>query len=86
MIHGHITIVDHVHISAATLALCSIFEPGQYTGFFPIAKHSDWGKSAVLVRNLNTMREKIRFLEKSVKQLTKRYDEYSKSNTRYQPD
>jgi UDP-3-O-[3-hydroxymyristoyl] glucosamine N-acyltransferase len=71
MIHGHITIVDHVHVSAGTLALRSISEPGQYTGFYPIAKHGDWEKSAALVRNLNTMREKIRALEKSIKQLTK---------------
>ncbi|GAC1318079.1 MAG: UDP-3-O-(3-hydroxymyristoyl)glucosamine N-acyltransferase [Collimonas sp.] len=70
MIHGHITIVDHVHVSAGTLALRSISEPGQYTGFYPIAKHGDWEKSAALVRNLNTMREKIRSLEKSVKQLS----------------
>jgi UDP-3-O-[3-hydroxymyristoyl] glucosamine N-acyltransferase len=69
MIHGHITIVDHVHVSAGTLALRSISEPGQYTGFYPIAKHGDWEKSAALVRNLNTMREKIRSLEKSIKQL-----------------
>ncbi|AIY42578.1 UDP-3-O-[3-hydroxymyristoyl] glucosamine N-acyltransferase [Collimonas arenae] len=69
MIHGHITIADHVHVSAGTLALRSISEPGQYTGFYPIAKHGDWEKSAALVRNLNTMREKIRSLEKSVKQL-----------------
>lgn len=42
MIHGHITIVDRVHVSAGTLALRSITEPGQYTGFYPITKHSDW--------------------------------------------
>lgn len=75
MIHGHITIVDHVHVSAGTLALRSISEPGQYTGFYPIAKHSDWEKSATLVRNLNTMREKIRTLEKFVKQLTEKDNE-----------
>lgn len=69
MIHGHITIADHVHVSAGTLALRSIAEPGQYTGFYPIAKHGDWEKSAALVRNLNTMREKIRSLEKNIKQL-----------------
>jgi UDP-3-O-[3-hydroxymyristoyl] glucosamine N-acyltransferase len=34
MIHGHITIVDKVHVSAGTLALRSILEPGQYTGFY----------------------------------------------------
>jgi len=70
MIHGHITIVDRVHVSAGTLALRSILEPGQYTGFYPIAKHGDWEKSAALVRNLSTMREKIRALEKTVKSLS----------------
>ncbi|MFL9925124.1 UDP-3-O-(3-hydroxymyristoyl)glucosamine N-acyltransferase [Herbaspirillum lusitanum] len=70
MIHGHITIADKVHVSAGTLALRSILEPGQYTGFYPIAKHGDWEKSAALVRNLGTMREKIRALEKSLKTLT----------------
>lgn len=75
MIHGHITIVDRVHVSAGTLALRSITEPGQYTGFYPIAKHGDWEKSAALVRNLGTMREKVRALEKMIKPLTKNNDE-----------
>ncbi|WP_211463888.1 UDP-3-O-(3-hydroxymyristoyl)glucosamine N-acyltransferase [Collimonas silvisoli] len=75
MIHGHITIVDHVHVSAGTLALRSITEPGQYTGFYPIAKHGDWEKSAALVRNLNAMREKIRSLEKSMKQFPQQLTE-----------
>ncbi|MBO9535686.1 UDP-3-O-(3-hydroxymyristoyl)glucosamine N-acyltransferase [Herbaspirillum sp.] len=70
MIHGHITIVDRVHVSAGTLALRSILEPGQYTGFYPITEHRDWEKSAALVRNLGTMREKIRALEKTLKSLT----------------
>jgi len=70
MIHGHITIADRVHVSAGTLALRSILEPGQYTGFYPIAKHGEWEKSAALVRNLGTMREKIRALEKTIKSLT----------------
>lgn len=77
MIHGHVTIVDHVHVSAGTLALRSILEPGQYTGFYPIAKHGDWEKSATLVRNLSSMREKIRALEKSIKQLTEKNNEQS---------
>lgn len=70
MIHGHITIADKVHVSAGTLALRSISEPGQYTGFYPIAKHGEWEKSAALVRNLGAMREKIRALEKMIKSLT----------------
>jgi UDP-3-O-[3-hydroxymyristoyl] glucosamine N-acyltransferase len=42
-------------------------EPGQYTGFYPLAKNADWEKSAAIVRNLATMREKIRELEKTLK-------------------
>ncbi|QRX81990.1 UDP-3-O-(3-hydroxymyristoyl)glucosamine N-acyltransferase [Glaciimonas sp. PAMC28666] len=77
MIHGHITIVDHVHVSAGTLALRSILEPGQYTGFYPIAKHGEWEKSAALVRNLSATRNKIRALEKSIKELTEKNNEQS---------
>jgi len=75
MIHGHITIADKVHVSAGTLALRSILEPGQYTGFYPIAKHGEWEKSAALVRNLGTMREKIRALEKTIKSLSEPHTE-----------
>ncbi len=70
MILGHLTIADHVHISSGSLVSRSISEPGQYTGIYPLAKNADWEKSAVLVRNLGTMREKIRALEKAVKLLT----------------
>ncbi|WDZ98185.1 UDP-3-O-(3-hydroxymyristoyl)glucosamine N-acyltransferase [Herbaspirillum sp. WKF16] len=75
MIHGHITIVDRVHVSAGTLALRSILEPGQYTGFYPITEHRDWEKSAALVRNLGAMREKIRALEKTLKTLNPNQEE-----------
>ena len=48
----------------------SIAEPGQYTGFYPLAKNADWEKTAAIVRNLDTMRDKIRTLEKTIKTLT----------------
>lgn len=67
MISGHLTIADRVHVSAGSLALHSITEPGQYTGFYPITKHSDWEKSAVLVRRLPAMRDKMRAIEKMMK-------------------
>jgi len=69
MIAGHITIADHVHVSPGTLVPYSILEPGQYTGFYPMAKKEQWEKSAVIVRNLGAMREKIRELEKTLKSL-----------------
>lgn len=66
---GHVTIADHVHISAATVVSHSIKEPGQYAGSYPMAKQEEWHKSAAIVRNLATMRERVRELEKMVKAL-----------------
>jgi UDP-3-O-[3-hydroxymyristoyl] glucosamine N-acyltransferase len=69
MVNGHIEIADHVNITAGTLVSNSIKEPGRYTGFYPIATNAEWERSAALVRNLGTMREKIRALERAFKAL-----------------
>jgi UDP-3-O-[3-hydroxymyristoyl] glucosamine N-acyltransferase len=70
MVLGHLTIADNVHISSGSMVSRSILEAGQYTGFYPLAKNAEWEKSAAIVRNLATMREKIRALEKTIKKLT----------------
>lgn len=70
MVLGHLTIADKVHISSGSMVSRSILEPGQYTGFYPLAKNAEWEKSAAIVRNLDAMRDKIRALEKTVKTLT----------------
>ncbi len=70
MVLGHLTIADHVHISSGSMVSRSIHEAGQYTGFYPLAKNAEWEKSAAIVRNLATMRDKIRALEKTIKTLT----------------
>jgi UDP-3-O-[3-hydroxymyristoyl] glucosamine N-acyltransferase len=70
MVLGHLEIVDNVHISSGSMVSRSVLEPGQYTGFYPLAKNSEWEKSAAIVRNLSSMREKIRSLEKQIKTLT----------------
>lgn len=72
MVLGHLTIADHVHISSASMVSRSIHEAGQYTGFFPLSKNADWEKSAAIVRNLASMREKIRDLEKTVLKMTEK--------------
>jgi UDP-3-O-[3-hydroxymyristoyl] glucosamine N-acyltransferase len=69
MVNGHIEIADNVHITAGTLVSNSIAEPGRYTGFYPIATNAEWERSAALVRNLASMREKIRGLERALKAL-----------------
>jgi len=77
MVLGHLTIVDKVHVSSASMVSRSILEPGQYTGFYPLAKNADWEKSAAIVRNLSTMREKIRALEKTIKTIQNEKHEQS---------
>lgn len=61
---GHLEIVDHVHISAATLITRSIHKPGQYSGAFPFDDNAAWEKNAATLRQLHTLRERLRTLEK----------------------
>jgi UDP-3-O-[3-hydroxymyristoyl] glucosamine N-acyltransferase len=70
MVLGHLEIGDNVHISSGSMVSRSVLEPGQYTGFYPLAKNAEWERSAAIVRNLSTMRAKIRALEKTIKTLT----------------
>ncbi|MEW7847696.1 UDP-3-O-(3-hydroxymyristoyl)glucosamine N-acyltransferase [Massilia aurea] len=70
MVLGHLEIADNVHISSGSMVSRSVLEPGQYTGFYPLAKNAEWERSAAIVRNLGTMREKLRALEKTIKNLT----------------
>ena len=70
MVLGHLEIADNVHISSGSMVSRSVLEPGQYTGFYPLAKNSEWERSAAIVRNLDSMRAKIRALEKTIRTLT----------------
>jgi UDP-3-O-[3-hydroxymyristoyl] glucosamine N-acyltransferase len=63
---GHLTLADHVHISAASVVTRSILKPGNYTGFFPIDDNAAWEKNAASLRQLNTLRDRIKQLEKSI--------------------
>ncbi|GAB4206010.1 MAG: UDP-3-O-(3-hydroxymyristoyl)glucosamine N-acyltransferase [Tibeticola sp.] len=62
---GHLTLVDGVHVSAASVVTRSILKPGHYSGFFPIDDNADWEKNAVALRQLYRLRERLRALERS---------------------
>jgi len=64
IILGHLELVDHVHISAATVITRSILKPGQYSGLFPFDDNASWEKNAATLRQLHTLRDRIRALEK----------------------
>jgi UDP-3-O-[3-hydroxymyristoyl] glucosamine N-acyltransferase len=67
MIAGHLEIADHVHISGGTLVSHSIRKPGHYTGVFPIDDNAAWEKNAATLRNLHRLRERVKALEKSMR-------------------
>ena len=64
---GHLTLVDDVHISARTLVTRSIHKPGQYSGSFPMDEHHAWEKNAASLRQLSTLRDRIKALELNAK-------------------
>ena len=60
---GHLTLVDGVHVSAASVVTHSLHKPGQYTGVFPIDDNKTWHKNAASLKQLNALRERIKLLE-----------------------
>lgn len=66
IILGHLELVDHVHITAATVVTRSILKPGQYSGLFPFDDNASWEKNAATLRHLHALRERLRALEKKI--------------------
>jgi len=64
---GHLTLAEGVHISAATVVTKSIAKPGQYTGVFPLDENATWERNAATLKQLHTLRDRIKILEKENK-------------------
>jgi UDP-3-O-[3-hydroxymyristoyl] glucosamine N-acyltransferase len=64
---GHLTLVDGVHVSAASVVTRSILKPGQYTGMFPIDDNATWEKNAASLKQLYRLRERVKALENANK-------------------
>ncbi|MFZ2738556.1 MAG: UDP-3-O-(3-hydroxymyristoyl)glucosamine N-acyltransferase [Burkholderiaceae bacterium] len=67
VILGHLSLADHVHISAASVVTRSIAKSGHYTGLFPIDDNAVWEKNAATLKHLHALRERVRGLEKIMK-------------------
>jgi UDP-3-O-[3-hydroxymyristoyl] glucosamine N-acyltransferase len=63
---GHLEIADDVHISSFSLVTRSIAKPGQYTGVFPLDDNASWEKNAATLRQLHSLRERLRAVEKKI--------------------
>ena len=71
MIGGHITIPDNTIVSAATLVINSIDQPGMYTGSFPALPHRDWQHVASEMRRLRTLATRVAALERALRKQTR---------------
>jgi UDP-3-O-[3-hydroxymyristoyl] glucosamine N-acyltransferase len=60
---GHLRLADEVNISAATVVTRSLRKAGHYTGMFPIDENSVWEKNAASLKQLHSLRDRIRALE-----------------------
>ena len=65
MILGHLTLADGVNISAGSFVARSIAKPGLYTGIFPIDDNASWEKNAATLKQLHSLRERLKALEKN---------------------
>ena len=68
---GHLSVADHVNISAATVVTRSIRKPGHYTGMFPLDENVAWEKNAAALKQLHSLRDRIRALEEQLKKMEK---------------
>ena len=64
---GHLSLADHVNISSATVVTRTIRKPGHYTGLFPLDDNATWEKNAASLKQLHSLRERIRALEEKLK-------------------
>ena len=67
IILGHLTLGANVNISAATLVTKSISKPGHYTGIFPLDDNATWERNAAALKQLHSLRDRIKTLEKETK-------------------
>ena len=67
---GHLSLADHVHVSAASVVMRSITKPGHYSGIFPIDDNAIWEKNAASLKQLHSLRDRIRVLENTLQKLT----------------
>jgi UDP-3-O-[3-hydroxymyristoyl] glucosamine N-acyltransferase len=64
-INGHINICDNVHFTGMSMITKNIDQPGVYSSGMPAIANREWRKNAAVLRNLNTLNQRVKTLEKS---------------------
>jgi UDP-3-O-[3-hydroxymyristoyl] glucosamine N-acyltransferase len=71
MILGHLEIADGVTISPGSMITRSIRQADTYTAIMPFQKHNEWLKTAVSIRQINELSEKVKSLEQTINAINK---------------
>ena len=69
-INGHIAITDHVTITARTMVVQSISEPGTYSSGIPADTNLRWRKNTARFRQLDELAKTVQRLQKQVEKQT----------------
>lgn len=71
-INGHIDICDHAVVGGSSNILKSITKPDLYFGIYPAMPYKEWATSAVNLKNLSKLQQKVKDLEMIIKNLQER--------------
>ena len=67
-IAGHLSIPDDTTIGGATTVLSSIGAPGAYSGAWPVQPFDEWRRTAVRVRRIERLVERVDALERALRE------------------
>lgn len=62
---GHLQIADGTVISPTSMVTRSLHQPDFYTGIFPLQTNTQWERSAASLKQLPSLRERVRKLERA---------------------
>jgi UDP-3-O-[3-hydroxymyristoyl] glucosamine N-acyltransferase len=66
MILGHLEIADEVTVSPGSMITRSLTKADTYTALMPFQSHEEWLKTAVNIRHLNELTERVKQLERQL--------------------
>jgi len=67
-INGHITVSDNVVFTGMSMVTKSISQPGVYSSGIPVSANKEWRKNMVALRNITSLNQRVKALEKSQQQ------------------
>lgn len=65
-VSGHLRITDNVHVTAMTMVIKSLTEPGVYSSGTGVQPNAEWRKSIARLRQLDKMARRLKNVEKAL--------------------